>query len=113
MPDADMSMLSGTTSPATSQPSTSWHQSYGHATMPAPTLGITHPLPPAAPALRSAMTTYHVNAPPQLPDISEVVHARVTQHLQGALDPFLLADEDSQRCGDFSRQEKEEDYQVG
>ena len=39
--------------------------------------------------------TYQENAQPPLSDVSEAVHARVTQCLQGAPDPFLLVDEDS------------------
>ena len=93
--DTDMAVPSGTASPATSQPSTSWQLPYDHATIPAPTPEMTWPLPPPAPVPGSRMTTYHKDAPLPLPDVSEAIHARVVQHLQGGPDPFLLTDEDS------------------
>ena len=96
-PDADTSTPSapsGAYSPATSQPSTSRLQPHDNVTVPASTAAMAQPHPPPAPAPVTAMTTYQENAPPPLPDVSEAVRARVTQRLQGALDPFLLTDED-------------------
>ena len=60
-------------------------------TVPAPTPVMGQPLALTMPA----PMTYQENAPPPLPDVSDAVRARVTQRLQGAPDPFLLADEDS------------------
>ena len=78
-----MAVPLATASTAAAPPSTLQQLPHACATEPAYTHEMTQPLPPLAPALGSTMATEHVATTPPLPDVSEAVHARVAQRLQG------------------------------